>query len=109
IKRTYNSGLRGFVASMTADEAARLADDSRVAYVAQDEMVTLGKPSASPSSVTTQKGKTQWDLDRIDQSDLPLSKTYSYTATGKGVHAYIIDTGIRITHSEFGGRASSDF
>ena len=36
---------------------------------------------------------------------MPLSGTYTYTATGAGVNAYVIDTGIRKTHSEFGGRA----
>src|SRR5437764_4468371 len=46
-----------------------------------------------------------WGLDRIDQGALPLSRTYSYTSTGAGVHAYIIDTGIWTLHPEFGGRA----
>src|SRR5207244_8168068 len=46
-----------------------------------------------------------WGLDRIDQGALPLSGTYTYTSTGAGVHAYIIDTGIWTLHPEFGGRA----
>jgi subtilisin family serine protease len=50
-----------------------------------------------------------WGLDRTDQRNLPLSATYDYASTGSGVRAYVIDTGIRTTHVDFGGRASSGF
>jgi subtilisin family serine protease len=50
-----------------------------------------------------------WGLDRIDQRALPLSHTYTFTRNGAGVRAYIIDTGIRFTHQDFGGRARSGF
>jgi subtilisin family serine protease len=50
-----------------------------------------------------------WGLDRIDQRNRPLSGTYSYTSTGAGVNAYIIDTGIRRSHTQFGGRAFTGF
>jgi subtilisin family serine protease len=56
----------------------------------------------------TQTGAT-WGLDRIDQRSLPLSTTYSYTTTGSGVNVYVIDTGIRRTHNDFGGRAFVGF
>jgi subtilisin family serine protease len=45
----------------------------------------------------------------VDQRALPLDQTYSYNKTGFGVRAYIIDTGIRFGHSQFGGRATSGF
>jgi subtilisin family serine protease len=56
----------------------------------------------------TQTGAT-WGLDRIDQSSRPLSSTYSYTSTGAGVDAYVIDTGILGTHTEFTGRMKNGY
>ena len=95
----YENALKGFAVTLPPGLAARLADDARVAYVEQDAEMTAS---------TTQSGAT-WGLDRIDQRALPLSSTYTYTATGAGVTAYIIDTGIRFSHNEFGGRAVSGF
>ncbi|HET8782598.1 MAG TPA: S8 family peptidase, partial [Pyrinomonadaceae bacterium] len=96
---TYNRALKGFSVRMPEQQALRLADDPRVAFVEEDGVVSLG---------TTQTGAT-WGLDRIDQRDLPLNGTYTYTPTGTGVRAYIVDTGIRATHTQFGGRVISGF
>ncbi|MFC5151050.1 S8 family peptidase [Streptomyces amakusaensis] len=95
-KHTYRSALKGFSTTMSAAKARQLAADPRVSYVEQDAKVSL---SATQTNAT-------WGIDRIDQRNLPLSTTYTYNTTGAGVNAYIIDTGIRTSHGEFGGRAS---
>ena len=58
-----------------------------------------------PNAPKTQYNVQNWGLDRIDQRDLPMNGTYTYTNTGAGVNVYNIDSGIRPTHQEFGGRA----
>ena len=99
IKHVYSAALRGFAAEMSEEDALELAADPRVAFVEEDSEVEI---------VTTQSNAT-WGLDRIDQANRPLNGTYVYTSTGSGVNAYIIDTGIRTTHTQFGGRASGAF
>ncbi len=58
---------------------------------------------------TVQQNPASWGLDRIDQRQLPLDDAYSYDRAGAGVTAYIIDTGVRVTHDDFGGRARSGY
>jgi aqualysin 1 len=100
VKHVYAHALRGFSAEMSEDDALALADDPRVAYVEEDSEVEI---------VTTQTSPPSWGLDRIDETALPLSGSYTYTNNGSGVNAYVIDTGIRTTHSQFGTRASVAF
>jgi subtilisin family serine protease len=95
----YQHALKGFAATLSTRAIDALARNPNVAWVEADGPVWL---------VTTQTDAT-WGLDRIDQRALPLSTTYTYANTGSGVTAYIIDTGIRFSHSEFGGRATSGF
>src|ERR1041385_2776585 len=97
--QTYHKAIKGFSVKMSEQQAVRLANDPRVDFVEEDGTVSLD---------TTQTGAT-WGIDRIDQRDLPLSGTYTYNATGTGVKAYIIDTGIRATHTQFAGRVISGF
>ena len=92
----YDAALVGFAAEFSDQALASLAKNSTVAYIEADQVVTIDGTQPSPPS---------WGLDRIDQRNLPLNSTYTYNFTGAGVHAYIIDTGINITHNEFGGRA----
>jgi subtilisin family serine protease len=95
LKHVYRGALRGFAIRIPEAIAARLADDPRISLVAEDGLVRAS---------ATQAG-APWGLDRIDQRTLPLNQQYGYNAAGTGVDAYIIDTGIRTTHQEFGGRA----
>jgi subtilisin family serine protease len=95
----YTSALTGFAAQLNAGQLNALRNNPNVAYIEEDGVATM---------TTTQSGAT-WGLDRTDQRALPLSTTYSYTNTGAGVRAYIIDTGINTSLSDFGGRATSGY
>ncbi|HEX5735184.1 MAG TPA: S8 family peptidase [Blastocatellia bacterium] len=96
---TYAAALNGFAAQMTEEQALNLSKDPRVSFVEEDSIMTTMVTQTNPP----------WGLDRIDETDLPRSGTYTYTTTGAGVNVYIIDTGIRRTHTQFGGRAFVGF
>jgi len=93
----YTTVLKGFAAELTADQVKALSSDPRVAYVEEDRYVQL---------LTTQANPISWGLDRIDQLDLPLNQAFTYTAAGAGVNAYILDTGIKLSHLDYVGRAN---
>jgi subtilisin family serine protease len=100
LKHVYESALQGFAATNISDaKAARLADHPNVLSVERDR-VAGAEDTQSPVT---------WGLDRIDQRDLPLSNSYTDGTEGAGVHAYIIDTGIRRTHAEFTGRIGNGY
>lgn len=92
----YTSTVRGFHAGMSPLQARRLAANPAVDFVEQDATVSLAG--------STTQDSPGWGLDRVDQAELPLSGTYSYRSASN-VTAYVLDTGMRITHSQFGGRA----
>jgi subtilisin family serine protease len=95
----YTTAIKGFSAQLTPTAAAALARNPNVEAIEADGVVSIE---------ATQSGAT-WGLDRIDQANLPLSGTYTYTRTGAGVRAYIVDTGILGTHVEFTGRMAAGF
>ncbi|GAA0205383.1 S8 family peptidase [Kangiella japonica] len=97
VTRTYKKVLKGGVYQMSEDQAMKLAQDPSVELVEEDQMMSIN---------ATQNNAT-WGIDRSDQRNLPLSGTYTYNTTASNVNAYIIDTGILNTHSEFGGRSVS--
>jgi len=94
---TYSAAVNGFSVSLNAAQVNALRNHPAVAYIEQD---------AEMSADAVQSNAT-WGIDRIDQRARPLSRTYNYTSTASTVYAYIIDTGIYASHSQFGGRASN--
>lgn len=95
IQNIYSQALNGFSARLSAQNLSRLRANPDVKYIEQDGVMR---------ATATQSGAT-WGLDRIDQRNLPLNGSYSYDTTASGVKAYIIDTGINTSHTNFGGRA----
>lgn len=91
--RVYRRVLNGFVTTLSEVGQSRLLNDYRVIRIEQDRTAVINGTANS------------WGLDRIDQRGLPLNNNYTAPATGLGVSAFIVDSGIRFDHSLFGGRA----
>ncbi len=96
---TYESALSGFAAELPDAAIAALMEDPNVDYLEADRVIALDGLQVPAT----------WGLDRLDQRDLPLDDSFTYAVAGAGVHAYIIDTGVRGTHVEFTGRMASGY
>jgi len=104
----YSRVLNGFAATLSASALAAVRAHPSVAYVQRDSIIRGdGAPAAGASAATSvvQPNPPSWGMDRVDQRNRPLDASYSYDSTGAGVTAYIVDSGIRASHVDFGGRA----
>lgn len=100
IGRQYTQGISGFSVVLKERQAKRLAADPAVAFVEQNKVLRAEATQTNPPS---------WGLDRIDQRDLPLDGKYNYSTTASNVNVYVLDTGIRATHTDFGGRVKQGY
>ena len=99
LHHVYNAAIKGFAASLPDAALAALRNNPLIAYIEQDQTVSL----------VQLESQATWGLDRIDQVDRPLDLLYHFDYTGSGVTAFIIDTGIRADHVDFGGRVLSGY
>jgi subtilisin family serine protease len=104
VERVFEHVFPGAVLHVPPAAVHALEQNPNVIAIEPDREVTIGQVLA-----TSTQSDPPWGLDRIDQRDLPLSATYSWPRDGTGVTVYVVDTGIRSTHDDFGGRVLPGF
>jgi subtilisin family serine protease len=106
VKFTYANAVKGFAVSLPSAAAEAfleaMSKNPNVDYIETD--IAMQKQG----TLATQAGAT-WGIDRTDQRDLPLNSTYTYGDAGTGVRAYVVDTGILATHTDFSGRVLAGY
>ncbi|MBE0370480.1 S8 family peptidase [Pseudoalteromonas aurantia] len=105
VEKKFGTALNGVLVDASVKQIHTLLNDPSVKYIEQDQIVSI-TPLVSAKA---DQGNAIWGLDRVDQTDLPLNSNYHYDYDGSGVTAYVIDTGVLISHNEFGNRASHGY
>jgi subtilisin family serine protease len=99
VDRQFTGALPGYAARLDAGQLATVRRDPAVAWVEADRRVSVAATQTDPT----------WGLDRVDQRNRPLNGTYEYAGTGSGVTVYVVDTGVRANHAQFGGRVTAGY
>lgn len=105
IAQEFGGVLNGVVVNASAQKIQQMLTNPNIEYIEQDQLMSVN-PLAQTNA---NQPNAIWGLDRIDQQSLPLDSNYYYDFDGSGVTAYVIDTGVRISHNEFGNRASHGY
>ena len=111
VKAFYSAAINGYSAELPPAALEELRTNPDVALIEPDYFFSIsdGWPGASLDVGSGSQSDPVWNLDRIDQRDLPLDQTFTYDTVAGDVHVYVVDTGLRASHEEFTGRVGDGF